>query len=340
MAWQAVAHGADEVGYWQWRSALNGQEQYHGVLVGPDGTPVPFYQEVQQTAADFSAAEGAFRGTTVVSQVALLFSYDSRWAIDFQKHNQKYDQIAILKSYYHGLRRAAQAIDVVNAYAPLDQYKLVVAPDLNMIPQDLAEHLLAYVKGGGHLVLGPRSGMKDQFNSLLPQRQPGYLAESLGGRVEQYYALDQDVPVGGEWGNGQATLWAEQMNPSSPDTHILMRFGKGNGWLDDQPAVISRSYGKGQIAYIGAVLDDKLTAAAIDWMIKLSGVSPAFGPVPDGVEVSRRSSDQQQAFVLINFSRDNQHIALPRTMKMWLHKGTTDSVDLVPYGVEVLTEAK
>jgi len=43
MAWQAVAHGADEVGYWQWRSALNGQEEYHGTLVGADGTPVPLY---------------------------------------------------------------------------------------------------------------------------------------------------------------------------------------------------------------------------------------------------------------------------------------------------------
>jgi beta-galactosidase len=229
---------------------------------------------------------------------------------------------------------------VVSAYAPLDQYKLVVAPDLNLIPQDLAEQLLAYVKGGGHLVLGPRSGMKDQFNSLLPQRQPGYLAEPLGGRVEQYYALDQDVPVAGEWGNGQATLWAEQMNASSADTHVLMHYGKSNGWLDDQGAVLSRSYGKGQITYIGAVLDDKLTASAIDWMIKQSGVSPAFGPVPDGVEVSRRSSDHQQVFVLINFTKDNQHITLPRSMKAWLHQGTTDSVELTPYGVEVLTEVK
>ena len=41
MAWQAIGHGADAVCYWQWRSALNGQEQYHGALVGPDGTPLP-----------------------------------------------------------------------------------------------------------------------------------------------------------------------------------------------------------------------------------------------------------------------------------------------------------
>jgi len=37
MAWQAIGHGADDVSYWQWRSALNGQEEIHGVLVGPDG---------------------------------------------------------------------------------------------------------------------------------------------------------------------------------------------------------------------------------------------------------------------------------------------------------------
>src|SRR5205085_3923376 len=124
----------------------------------------------------------------------------SRWAIDFQKHTKNYDQIGILKSYYRGLQRRAQAVDAVNPYAPLQSYKLVVAPDLNLIPEDLAKHFEEYVRNGGHLVLGPRSGMKDQFNSLLPQRQPGFLVEPLGGRVEQYYALDQDFPVSGTWG--------------------------------------------------------------------------------------------------------------------------------------------
>jgi len=48
MAWNAIGHGAEAVEYWQWRSALNGQEQYHGTLLGADGTPVPLYSEVQQ----------------------------------------------------------------------------------------------------------------------------------------------------------------------------------------------------------------------------------------------------------------------------------------------------
>src|SRR6185369_16406069 len=78
MAWHAIGHGADAVSYWQWRSALNGQEQYHGTLIGPDGTPVPVYAEVQQIGAEFAKANAALAGTLPKSEIAILHSYDSR----------------------------------------------------------------------------------------------------------------------------------------------------------------------------------------------------------------------------------------------------------------------
>ena len=67
MAWHDVGHGADAVSYWQWRSDLNGQEEYHGVLVGADGTPVPLYSEVAQLGKEFAKAGPALKGTSVVS---------------------------------------------------------------------------------------------------------------------------------------------------------------------------------------------------------------------------------------------------------------------------------
>jgi len=337
MAWQAIGHGADEVGYWQWRSALNGQEQYHGTLVGADGTPVPLYAEISQLGHEFSKVESSFRGTSPVSQVALLNSYDSRWAIEFQKHTKEYDTIGLLKSYYRNLSKLAQSVDVVDPYSPLHNYKLVVAPSLNLIPEGLATHLLEYVRNGGHLVLGPRSGMKDQFNALTRQRQPGYLVDALGGRVEQFYALEKNFPVSGAWGTGEAKIWAEQMGTSAPDVQVLLKYGKSNGWLDDQPAAITRTYGKGRITYIGAVLDDKLTAAAAEWMIKDSGVTAALGPVPDGVYVCPRSGAGKQIYVVINFASESKHITLPRVMRFLLADKQGDVLDLPTYGVEVVT---
>ena len=337
MAWHDVGHGADTVSYWQWRSALNGQEEYHGTLVGPDGTPVPLYEEVAQVGKEFEKAGPALAGTSVKSEVAILHSYDSRWAIQWQKHNNNYNPVDEIVSYYRPLRAIAQSIDVVPPTAPLTQYKLVVAPGLNVLSDAAAKNLSAYVKGGGHLVLGQRSGMKDDDNALQPERQPGPLAALLGGRVEQYYALTAPVPIEGQWGTGESPFWAELLSTKDKGAEVLMRYGKSNGWLDGQPAAISRRVGMGSITYIGAWLDPKTMARAAKWMTDLSGVKPALDAVPDGVEVSPRHGQRGTVYVVVNFSKLPQTVNLPRPMEDVLEGGTRQSVTLPVYGVAVLS---
>lgn len=337
MAWHDVAHGADAVSYWQWRSALNGQEQYHGTLVGPDGAPVPLYEEVAQIGKEFAKAGPVLAGTSPKSELAILNSYDSRWAIQWQKHNNKYNPVEEILAYYRPLRAIAPSVDVIPATAPLSQYKLVVAPGLNVLSDAAAKNLEAYVESGGHLVLGQRSGMKDDDNSLQTERQPGPLSTLLGGRVEQYYALLNPVPVQGNWGTGECQLWAELLSAKDSGTEVIMRYGKGNGWLDGQPATITRKVGKGRITYIGGWFDAKTMAAAAKWMTDDSGVGAALGEVPAGVEVSARYGAHSVVYVLINFSGASQTVTLPGEMTDVLEGGGKRSVTLQQYGVAVLS---
>ncbi|MGA3043877.1 MAG: Beta-galactosidase C-terminal domain, partial [Bryobacteraceae bacterium] len=154
------------------------------------------------------------------------------------------------------------------------------------------------------------------------------------------YALNDDVPVSGAWGSGKARIWAEQLKATSPSAkgaEVLLTYGESNGWLDRQPAVLTRKAGKGRITYVGAWLDDSLMRAATQWMIRLSGLEPALGPVPEGVEVSRRVGDGKEVFVLVNHTETAQHVTLPRPMGRVLQDGAVVSaVDLPPRGVEVL----
>ncbi|GGA61958.1 beta-galactosidase [Edaphobacter acidisoli] len=343
MAWHNIGHGADAVEYWQWRSALNGQEELHGTLVGADGTPVPVYSEAQQLGAEFAKAGPVLAGTSVHSEVAILHSYDSRWAINWQRHNKNFDPVTQIVSYYKPLREVAQSVDIVQPTVDLSQYKLVVAPGLEVITEAAAKNLIAYVQNGGHLVLGQRTGMKNDDNGLWPQREPGPLAELLGGRVDQFYAIDDKpgdtVPVTGTWGDTTAKIWAEQLSVSSPDTKVLMRYGKSNGWLDGQPAAITRQVGKGSITYIGAWMDDAAMLNAAKWMVETSGVTPAFGPVPDGVDVYPREGEGKKVFILVNFNKDPQTVTLPSTMHAVLSGKDESSITLDQYGVAVL-EAK
>jgi beta-galactosidase len=337
MAWHAIGHGADTVSYWQWRSALNGQEEYHGTLVGADGTPVPLYSEIEQIGKEFAKAGPALAGTSPKSEVAILQSYDSRWAINWQRHNHHFDPVAQIVSYYKPLRAIAQSLDVIAPTAPLDSYKLVVAPGLNVISDAIAKNLIDYVRQGGHLVLGQRSGMKNDDNGLQPERQPGPLVDLLGGRVEQYYALLDPVPVEGQWGSGQSQLWAELLSTKSSDVEVLERYGKSNGWLDGQPAAITRRVGKGRITYIGVWLDDAGMAAAAKWMTDISGVKPALGPVPDGVDVYPRYGAHGAVYILANFANADRTVMLPSPMQDVLDGGSKQSVTLPQYGVAVLS---
>ena len=338
IAWQDIGHGADTVEYWQWRANPNGQEQYHGVMVGIDGKPAPVYAEIQQVGKEFNEAGAALAGTTPHSEVAIIQSYPSRWAINFQRHSAKFDPVAELVAFYRPLRDQSQAVDIVSPDAPLDGYKVVVAPALNVLPQSLAERLIAYVKQGGHLVLGPRSGMKDQYDALNPQRQPGPMVGLLGGSVTQFYALDSKIPVSGEAGSGTANVWAETLTATSPETKVLMRYGKSNGWLDGQPAVLERKVGNGSITYVGAWLDQQLLGKLTASWLEQAGVKPLVPNTPDGVEVCERSGKGKTVLILINHNTTPQQVTLPEEMTNLLDAGhaRVSSVDLPKYGVAVL----
>src|SRR3974377_1540086 len=104
---------------------------------------------------EFEKASPVLAGTSVKSEVAILHSYDSRWAIQWQKHNKDYK--GVILSYYGPLRAEAQSVDIVPPSASLGRYKLVVAPGLNVLTDADAKNLIQYVNNGGHLVLGQRS---------------------------------------------------------------------------------------------------------------------------------------------------------------------------------------
>jgi beta-galactosidase len=208
---------------------------------------------------------------------------------------------------------------------------LVVAPSLNVIPAALGQHLAAYVRKGGHLILGPRSGLKDEFNRLDTSRQPGPLAPLLGAQVEQFYALDEPVAVDG----GTASIWAEDLSKQATEATVLLRYGKANGWLDGHPAAITRAVGKGRISYYGALFDKQVMRTLIDQALTGAKVARDFA-VPDGVELMTREGQGRRITILVNHGRTPQRVPLPAAMTDILNGGSTAAVELAPEGVAVL----
>jgi beta-galactosidase len=341
MAWHAVAHGADAVSYWQWRSAPGGQEQYHGTLVDQSGQPRPFYDEVQQLGRELAAASSLLAGSAPVSRVAILSCYDSRWSVQAQPHHRDFDYVAHLEHYYRPLAAGNLGVDVISAGAPLQGYRLVIAPALVIVTERQAARLSDFVKEGGHLVLTVRCGMKNGYNALLPLRQPGLLAELAGAQVEEYYALLDPVPVIGNWFTGTSQRWAERLKVRDRDnTHVAARFGPSNGWLDDQIAITVRSWGRGLVYYVGAYLDEDAQQVLMDHIANMAGVTAPLR-TPAGVEVCVRvRPDRRQVYVLVNHERQEQGLQVPWPAQEHLTgKPVTGELKLEPYGVAILTRS-
>ena len=81
------------------------------------------------------------------------------------------------------------------------------------------------------------------------------------------------------------------------------------------------------------MLDDKLMATAAEWMTQKSDVTPVFGAVPEGVEVSRRVGPGKQIFVMINYSPESRERCRIPCISCSMASKQTRSIS--PYGVAV-----
>lgn len=346
MAWHAVGHGADAVLYWQWRSALGGQEQMHGTLVDQSGRPRPFYEEARQLGTDFAQASPLLAGTHIQAEVAMLNDYDSMWSIQWQPHHRDFDYVAHFNDYYRPFVEENVTVDVVSAQGlgaggDLGAYKLVIAPALLLQTPNQVSALEAYVKQGGHLVLTARCGMKDEFNALLPQRQPGGLKEMAGVEVEEYYALDNPVPVVGNWFTGQSRLWAERLAlVGDQKANVIARYGPSNGWLNERIAITVRSYGKGLVYYVGAYLDADAQKSLLARTLKTAAVT-TIATAP-GIEICvRQRPDGEKVYIVINHTSEKRVMHMPWPFYDHLSQAQFPAeVEMVPYGVAVMTQVE
>jgi len=125
------------------------------------------------------------------------------------------------------------------------------------------------------------------------------------------------------------------LSTSAPDTQVVLRYGKANGWLDGKPAVISRKVGKGSITYVGALVDDGVMKGLIDTALADARVSREFA-VPENVELMTREGQGKRIVILVNHSRERREVALPAAMTDLLAGGKVSKVTLSSEGVAVL----
>ncbi len=348
IAMQQVAHGADGFLWFRWRTCTAGREQYwHGVL-GHDGKGLRRYREAAQTAAGLHRLGEHLQGTTVQPEVAIIYDYDSIWAVRIQPGYTGNTYHKAMDRVYRALFRAGVNVDFIQPTDDLRPYKMVLAPDLYVLPDAVARALVDYVQGGGVLYTDSRTGVKDETNLCHERTLPGLLAVPLGILIEEYESLDHDwrhgeaftYPIVGRdelAGTYTATATAEWAQPEGAE--VLATY---DAWhLEPYAAVTRNRFGDGYGYFVGTVVDeDAFYDRLIGDMLVRAGVSVPQRP-PEGVELSVRRGAGKCLLFVINHTEQEQHVSVPIGKRELLTGSTTsETLSLERYGVAVLDLAE
>lgn len=336
-AYQSVAHGADGICYFRWRTSRYGTEQYWQGILDQDSYRNSRYFAIAQTGKELGKLTALLHESKVVSPVALLVSPDSRWAQQIQPGVEDFQYDRQLHDFYDAFRRMGVSVDVAFPPSDLLGYRILVAPALYVTDQTLAKKLTDFVRTGGALILTFRSGVKDEHNVVTDRTLPGPFADLAGVAIHEFDPqLNEEQEIAGP---GESTYpartWSDILDPTT--AKVLATYGKG--YYAGKAAVTENSAGRGWVYYVGT---ESKSPLFYDRIIALAAAKSRVAlneKIPAGVEVAvRQKADKKITFVL-NYTSADQVVPLEQSYRNAL-TGETEPMDVrVPaYGVKVLTQ--
>lgn len=317
-AMQAVAHGADAVLHFRWRTAVSGAEMFWHGIIDQNNVLGRRYEEFKQLCSEISKYD-SITGSEIKNDIAILYSSEHEYAFKLQPQVEGMYYFEQLKSWHDAFTSIGLGVDVINEIADISDYKIIVAPTLFITNEIVTGNLYKAAKNGASVIITNRSGVKDEFNKCIMQPLPTVFSELTGVNVKEYDPIGErklklDI-IDDNWkshyteyclSDPGCTQWCDflECNGAVPLALYGEEFYKGI------PAVTCNSYGKGFGYYVGTVLDRKSYIAIAKRIADLNEVA-YFDNIPLGIEITYRECSERERWQFIfNNTSDKQIVDL------------------------------
>lgn len=341
-AMQSVAHGAEGVIHFRWRSARRGAEEYWYGVLDHDNVPRRRYEEFRQEGRELDTIGRAVLGSVVEADIAAIKDFEAEWVFD---HQYLTSEAGVGEAYTALFQAASELrfnIDFVGPDADLRRYRIVFAPQLVMMDPALAGRLRAFVEGGGVLVMSAHSAIKDRDNATVAAAPPGELAALFGVEVESFQTYQPPSPGQNavrfdDGSTASIRVFAEALAPKT--ARAIGHWDRDH--LQRLPAATERQVGKGRAVYFGSLFNAESARLLMKRYAEAQNVEPLLAGVPADVEVTRRSGADAEFYFLLNHGAE--------AVTVTTGEGFTDliggapapgTLTLDPFGYRVLQRAR
>ena len=340
LSWQAVAHGADSVMFFQMRQSRGGVEKFHGALIshaGHENTRV--FQECSQLGQELKLTGDCIPGSRCRAEVAIVFDWSNWWAVELSSGPSRdlryFDQV---NKYYKAFYSRNIPVDFVRQDADLSKYRIVVLPLLYLVKDGCEKNFEEFVQNGGTVIASFFSGIVDENDNVVLGGYPGKLRKLFGIWVEETDALlpgdKNEICARKATGlpDGPCGLICDLLHTESAQT--LAVYGKD--FYAGMPCITENRFGQGSAVYVATDPEMPFLQALIDKICFCSGVSGLM-KTPDGVEAARRYKDGKMYTFLINHNNFETSVTLDETYRNLLGtEQVSGKIVLKPLDVLVL----
>ncbi|WP_315906333.1 beta-galactosidase [Priestia koreensis] len=315
-AMQMVAHGSDSILYFQWRKSRGSSEKFHGAVVDHDNSPNNrVFQDVATVGKVLEQLSDVV-GTNRSSNVAILYDWESQWALDdaqgFGLETKRYPQT--LQQHYRTFWERDIPVDVITKEQDFNPYKLLIVPMLYLASEQTISRLKAFVEQGGTLVMTYMSGLVDESDLAYLGGWHKDLQDVFGMHpleTDTFYPADENA-VEYDGKSYRVKDYAAIINLKTATEEGQYK----QDFYADTSAVTKHSYGKGCAYYIGARLEDTFHEAFYEKIIEeLSLKLEAVIDHGKGVSVQCRYDDEHEYIFIMNFTEEKQVVTIPNSMK-------------------------
>ncbi len=289
-----LSNGANMVEYWHWASIHANQETYWKGVLSHDLEPNRAYAEMSRTGKELQKIGQRLVGLRIRNDVAILWSRDSLNAINdmpFAKQSQwgSGGSNADYGSEVRQIHRALYDLNVGTDFvfpdtADLSAYKVLVVPSLYIADDALLQRIAEFVRKGGHVVMGMKSGFANENAAVRWTMAPGPLRQVLGFHYQEFSNLAQPLALKGDpfqaGDDNKVRHWAE---------FLQLDTAKALAWYDHPffgrwPAITANQYGAGKAVYEGTYLSDKLQKAVLQSVLQEKGLIGPDQQLPSHIQ--------------------------------------------------------
>ncbi|MCR5729179.1 MAG: beta-galactosidase [Ruminococcus sp.] len=329
---QAIAHGAENVLHFRWRTAATGAEMFIQGLIDHSNQPGRRLREFTDLCNIVSKI-GILDTTVIVSEIAILYSPENEWALDMQPQAENFRYIDQLKYFHAAFSRYGANVDIVSPEDDLSRYKVVIAPEMFVYKKSAAENIYRFAIKGGTLVLTTRSGVKDSNNNCITQPLPTVYRDLVGAEISEYDPIGRSEQVIVDFAGNKFKChqWCDI---------LTLITAKAYAEYDDDfyrscPAVTMNRYCNGVIYYVGTVCQMDFYESFAGNIMRQTGI-PRLKGLPRGVEVTTRSNGMDDFILFFNNSEEIVTIDLPKSMYSIVDSRGKDEIVLKPFGFDAV----